>query len=253
MGRGTAPTGHDARAVNSTGLSLSDISGSDGERTKGGSRVDYSPSVPAVDGLPDFTLPATELAPLLLGCLLVRHPQPGESGDRRAGVIVETEAYPGGPDRASHTFGGRRTPRVASMWRMGGHAYVYFTYGMHFCMNVVSGTAESGEAVLVRALEPCEGLDAMWVARGRPMGRHRWRNLCRGPARLCQACGIDRSLDGAWLAPGQGGLSIEPPRRSAARLGPIRTGPRIGVAYAGPWARQSWRFWVATSPFVSDA
>jgi DNA-3-methyladenine glycosylase len=194
-------------------------------------------------GLPDCALSALDLAPRLLGCVIVRR----IGGKRRAGVIVETEAYPGRDDRASHTFGGRRTARNASMWQPGGRAYVYFTYGMHYCLNVVSGEADSGEAVLIRALEPCEGVAAM--AADRP--HLRLRDLCRGPARLCAAMGIDRRLDGADLlasGAGDGELALEPPRRPVRG---IDAGPRVGVAYAGPWAERPWRFWVRNSRFVS--
>ena len=112
--------------------------------------------------LPDLGLPALRLAPALLGVRLVHR---DARGDRRVGLIVETEAYPGGRDRASHTSRGRRTPRTESMYLAGGHAYVYRIYGLHDCLNVVSGPAESGEAVLIRAVRPVEGLEAMRAAR----------------------------------------------------------------------------------------
>src|SRR5690606_2172802 len=113
---------------------------------------------------------------------------------RTAGLIVEVEAYLGVPDKAAHTSGGRRTPRNESMWGVGGRAYVYFTYGMHHCLNVVVGEAGHPVAVLLRALEPTQGLDAM--RRRRPRAR-RDRDLCSGPGKLCQAMAIDRQLDGA--------------------------------------------------------
>lgn len=190
--------------------------------------------------LPDLTLPAVELAPRLLGCVLLRR----EGKGLRAGVIVETEAYPGGDDAASHTYAGRRTARNASMWRAGGCAYVYFTYGMHYCLNVVSGPPDSGEAVLIRALEPFGGL-AEIAARQKHLA---WRDRCRGPARLCVAFAIDRRLDGVDLRLDGGPLTIEPPRLRPPR---IATGPRIGIASAGASARHPWRFWAADSRFVS--
>jgi DNA-3-methyladenine glycosylase len=218
--------------------------------------------------LPDLTLPAVELAQRLIGCVLAS--RVGSLGEVRSGVIVETEAYPGGLDRASHTFGGRRTERVKSMWQQGGCAYVYFTYGMHHCMNVVSGPAGSGEAVLLRALEPCGGLAAMAAARekgasrgrGRgklarqPVGQLSLRDLCRGPARLCEALGITRELDGVSLLDQAGPLWLEPPRllrsgESPPHVHRIASGPRIGVDYAGEWAEKKWRFWLRESPWVS--
>lgn len=163
-------------------------------------------------------------------------------------MITEVEAYPGGADRASHTYGGRRTPRNESMWKEGGHAYVYFVYGMHFCLNVVSGPAGSGEAVLVRAIEPLEGLEALVDEKG--------RDCCRGPAKLTKALDIDRRDDGAWLLgrrPGKVGnvssrlrlLSRDPVTLPTGIDSLVVTTPRIGVAYAGEWARRPWRFVLA--------
>lgn len=151
-------------------------------------------------------------------------------------MIVETEAYPGGDDRASHTYGERRTRRNASMWLDGGHAYVYFVYGMHHCVNVVSGHAGQGEAVLVRALAPLEGLPAMRLARGSGV---RDADLCSGPARLTQALGVDRSFDGVSLVNG-GELQLLPPE--PGWRAPFEVGPRIGVDYAGECALRPWRY-----------
>jgi len=167
-------------------------------------------------------------------------------GERRAGILVEVEAYLGPEDRAAHTYGGRRTPRNASMWRGGGHAYVYFTYGMHHCMNVVCGAPGSGTAVLLRAAEPTEGLEAMRA--DRPAAR-RDIDLCSGPGRLAQAFALDRGHDGLDLRESDT-LWIEATRRRALPATLIRVGPRIGVAYAGPWASRPLRFYLA-SPHVS--
>ncbi len=179
----------------------------------------------------------------LLGQRLVRLVE----GRRLAGVIVEVEAYLGPADRAAHTFGGRRSARNASMWRGGGHAYVYFSYGMHHCMNVVCGPEGSGTAVLLRALEPTEGIDAMFARR--PAARSE-TDLCSGPGRLAQALAIDLRHDGADLRRG-GALWIEQLRSRAPRANQIATTPRIGVGYAESWAAEPLRFFLRDNPHVS--
>ena len=183
------------------------------------------------------------LARDLLGQTLVRV----IDGRRLSGVIVETEAYLGEPDRAAHTFGGRRTQRNASMWLEGGHAYVYFTYGMHHCMNIVAGRAGQPVAVLLRALEPIEGIDAMYARRNKAK---RDTDLCSGPAKLCQALAIDRTLDGRDLRC-DGELFVERARRRAMPDRRIVTTSRIGVHYAGQWAPKPLRFYVRGNPHVS--
>lgn len=179
----------------------------------------------------------------LLGQELVRV----VGGRRLAGRIVEVEAYLGPADRAAHTYGGRRTRRNASMWAGGGHAYVYFTYGMHHCLNVVCGPEGSGTAVLVRALEPSEGIEEMFARRP---GAKRESDLCAGPGRLTQALAIDRAQDGVDLRT-DAGLFVETLRPRALPAARIRAGPRIGVAYAGAWAGRRLRFFVRGSPHVS--
>lgn len=186
--------------------------------------------------------PAIELAPRLIGWRLVRL----EDGDRTTVEIHETEAYPGGADRASHSFDGRRTARNESMWAEGGHLYVFLVYGMHHCLNIVSGRSGEGEAVLLRAGQPLEGLERM--AQRRPAAR-RERELCSGPGRLAQALGIDRSWDGLDLRTGSE-LRLEPPPDSGKN--PIRRGPRVGVEYAGSWARRRLRFGLDRSYWLSQ-
>jgi DNA-3-methyladenine glycosylase len=180
------------------------------------------------------------LAKALLGQILVRRL---EDGRELAGKIVEVEAYLGIEDRAAHSFGGRRTPRNASMWGDAGHAYVYFTYGMHWCLNVVSDREDVPTACLIRALEPLEGIEEMTKRRGR--GRE--KDLCSGPAKLTQALGIDRGLDGADLVE-SGELYIVRGTRSRGGIG---RSPRIGVAYAKEWARKPLRFYLRGNPHVS--
>ncbi len=187
------------------------------------------------------------LAKALLGQVMVR-----TLGDglRLAGRIVEVEAYLGTPDQAAHTYNGRRTARNESMYADGGHAYVYFTYGMHHCVNVVAQTRGVGTAVLVRALEPVEGIDAMRRHRAGKITADRLKetDLCSGPAKLTQALAIDRALDGVDLVTADA-LHIE--RGGRVAPGHIVTAKRIGVAYAGRWADEPLRFYVKGNPHVS--
>lgn len=185
---------------------------------------------------------AVTVARGLLGQRLVRI---DHDGRRVAGIIVETEAYLGSNDRAAHSFNGHRTPRNESMYLTGGHAYVYFIYGMHHCFNVVCGRRDEAAAVLVRALEPAEGVERM---RARRTAARRDRDLCSGPARLTQALAIDRTLDGLDLRR-SGELWIErapPPAKHR-----ILARPRIGVDYAGEWADRPLRFLIDGSEHVS--
>jgi DNA-3-methyladenine glycosylase len=181
-----------------------------------------------------------EVARDLLGKKLV---VPNKNRQRVAGIIVETEAYRGPEDRASHAYGGRRTNRTETMYGIGGTAYVYFVYGMYNQFNVVTSVENTPHAVLVRALEPVEGIDIIKRRRGR-RSEYEWTS---GPGRLCIALGIDRKLDKAdllgdrvWL---EEGISISP--RQIAR------GPRIGIDYAERWVKKPWRFWIKDNPFVS--
>jgi DNA-3-methyladenine glycosylase len=203
--------------------------------------------VPPLRPLPPsfYRRPAEEVARDLLGCWLVREVA-GEPGERLILRLVETEAYLGAPDRASHAWGGRRTPRNESLYLPGGHAYVYFIYGMHFCLNAVTGEADIGSAVLLRAGEPVEGEERMRENRGwtRPP---RPGDLAGGPGKLCQALGIGRELDGVpldrsplWIARGE---PVEP--------GEVVAGPRIGVDYAGEAAGWPLRFLVRGNRHVS--
>ncbi len=177
------------------------------------------------------------LAKALLGQVLVRRL---DDGQELAGKIVETEAYLGIPDLAAHSYGGRRTKRNASMYLDGGHAYVYFVYGMHWCFNVVSERAEIPSAVLIRALDPLVGLEGMRRLRG---GKAE-RALCSGPAKLAQALAIDRDLDGVDLA-SSSSLSIQ--RGRAVPACQVVASPRVGVGYAGDWAEKPLRFTVRGS------
>ena len=180
---------------------------------------------------------AQTLAINLLGTTLVRRLP---SGLILRGRIVETEAYIGVRDRASHACGGRRTPRNEAMYAKPGTAYVYFTYGMHFCFNVVCAAEGDPQAVLIRAVEPLEGIEDMRRRRGLGAAASD-RLIASGPARLCEAFAIDRELNAVDLVASDA-LWLEPAaRRSQPARRPLRT-PRIGVDYAGVWAKRLLRF-----------
>jgi DNA-3-methyladenine glycosylase len=175
-----------------------------------------------------------EVAPQLLNTLLVH-------GDRVA-RIVEVEAYRGIEDPASHAYRGP-TKRNAVMFGPPGRLYVYFTYGMHWCANVVCGPEGVAGAVLLRAAAPVAGLDAMWSAR---RAARTERDLCSGPAKLCQAMGLNRDQDGADLLIADRGVSLVTDGMSP----PVRpgVGVRIGIRQA---AEHPWRWWVPDDPNVS--
>src|SRR2546421_5957787 len=176
----------------------------------------------------------------LLGKLLV---VPAKNGKRVSGIIVEAEAYRGPKDRAAHSYGGRRTKRTETMFGLGGTAYIFFVYGMYYQFNVVTNAEEVPHAVLIRALEPVEGIEIMWKRRhGQPD-----YNLANGPGKLCIALGIDRRFDRAdllgnivWIEEGK---TIPRSR--------IASGPRIGIDYAEEWVKKPWRFWIKNNPHVS--
>jgi DNA-3-methyladenine glycosylase len=191
-----------------------------------------------------YSRPTLDVAPALLGRLLVHESAEG----RTAGRIVEVEAYCGRQDPGSHAYRGS-TPRNEVMFGPPGHLYVYFTYGMHYCSNVVCENEGVAGAVLLRAVEPVEGIDLMAARRGSEDPR----NLARGPARLCQAFGIERALNGADLAGGPVWVEGRPRLRGA-----LRTSTRIGVREGsdvdwrfyeeGPWASRTPRRAATAAP-----
>ena len=186
--------------------------------------------------------PAQEVAPDLLGCVFEH-----ETADGLVAVaLTEVEAYAGEADPASHAYRGR-TGRNAVMYGPAGHAYVYFTYGMHFCVNVVCMPPGTASAVLLRAGQVIAGEE---LARARRGPASTPRDLARGPARLCQALGIDRRLDGADLCDEASPLRL---RKAVATVRSeektaIHTGPRVGVREG---ADVPWRFWLDGAATVS--
>ncbi|MEH0938382.1 DNA-3-methyladenine glycosylase [Micromonospora psammae] len=200
---------------------------------------DGTPFVTGTDPAPLAELLAGDVVPAargLLGCRLTA-----------GGVtvrITEVEAYAGtAGDPASHAHRGR-TPRNAVMFGPAGHAYVYFTYGMHWCMNVVTGPDGEASAVLLRAGEVVDGLD---VARARRPAVRREVDLARGPARLCATLGIDRSVYGQDLL-GDGPVRLRPAEAPVPDAA-VSAGPRVGVTGAHD---VPWRFWITGDPTVSS-
>ena len=168
-------------------------------------------------------------------------------GQRVAGLIVETEAYLGYEDRAAHSFNWRRTERTQTMFADGGTAYVFLNYGIHHLLNIVVGRVDVPQAVLLRAVEPTEGLDLMYSRRPKTK---RDRDLCSGPGKLGAAFGIDRSLDGVDLTTSPS-LFVERLRRNTVTDSKIKTTTRVGVDYAGEWADAPLRYYLRGNPHVS--
>lgn len=185
---------------------------------------------------------ADQVAPDLVGRYIVRR----VSGERLVARIVETEAYLGAPDRASHAWGGRRTPRSEVLYSAPGTAYVYLIYGIYHCLNAVTGDCSNGDAVLIRAAEPLDGFATM--RRNRSLaGEPGPGDLAGGPGKLCQALAIDLQ-DNARMLTRKGlhltvGESVSP--------GEISAGPRIGIDYAGEAKDWPLRFSLTGNPHVS--
>jgi DNA-3-methyladenine glycosylase len=182
-----------------------------------------------------YARPTESVARGLLGQILV-----SDVGGRRqetAGRIVEVEAYVGPHDPACHAYGHRRTARTEPLYGPPGTAYVYFTYGMHWCLNAVTEPQDYPAAVLIRALEPIAGVATMRKRRGK-------EPLCSGPARLCEALGVTGRLNGVSLQ--RGVLRIV--QGTKPKAGDIVTGPRIGITQAADWPL---RFYLKDSPWVS--
>jgi DNA-3-methyladenine glycosylase len=173
-----------------------------------------------------YDRPAEVVAPELLGKLLVRV----KGKKTMIGKIVEVEAYLGPHDKAAHSARGK-TERNAAMFGLPGHAYVYFIYGMHWCVNLVTGPGEHPSAVLIRAIEPISGIE----------------DRTNGPALVCRAMHIDKKLNGADLLADE--LFVTTADDAAAFTTLKR--PRVGVDYAGVWAKRLLRFYIKGNRFVS--
>lgn len=193
----------------------------------------------------DLNLACVELAKNLLGKVICRN----ISGHVVKGMIVETEAYVGPQDRACHTYGGRRTPRNEAMYMKAGTCYVYIIYGIYQCFNISS--AEDGAGVLVRAVEPLEGIEVMVKHRGRPE-KYRGkglRDVANGPSKLCIAMGITKHEINKEDLVTSGKIWLEVGKR--IEEGEIATSRRIGLRNAGVWGEQHLRFYIRKNEFVS--
>jgi DNA-3-methyladenine glycosylase len=190
-----------------------------------------------------------QIARDLLGKLLV---VPTETGETISGMIVETEAYLGEIDKAAHSYGNRRTNRTEIMFGEGGHAYIFFIYGMYFQLNFVVGANDVPHCVLIRAVAPVDGVEIMRARRAIKKGgalnaKMPDKNLTSGPGKLCIAFGIDKTFNGADLLGDK--IWVEDFKTFSTEN--TTTGRRIGIDYAEEFAEKPWRFWVKNNEFVS--
>jgi DNA-3-methyladenine glycosylase len=183
------------------------------------------------------------VAKTLLGKTLIRETPDGLT----SGMIVETEAYLGPEDKASHAYGNKRTKRTETQFGPKGHAYIYLIYGMYYCFNVTAGKVpEKPEAVFFRAIQPIEGIELM--KKRRPTAKGNVTNLANGPSRLCMAMGLTKELNGADLTASpfcikDDGVTV--PDEDIVQA------TRIGVDYAHEWKHKPWRFYIKNNPHVS--
>jgi len=187
-----------------------------------------------------------QIARELIGKLLV---VPTETGERVSGMIVETEAYLGAIDKAAHSYNNRRTARNEITYAIGGHAYVFFIYGMYFQFNVVTSAKDSPHVVLIRAVMPVEGIKIMRERRlqKNPASKMPDKNLTSGPGKLCIALDINRRLNSEDLLGDK--IWLEDYQTFSAEE--IKIGKRIGIDYAEEFADKQWRFWLVNNEFVS--
>ncbi|BCB02049.1 DNA-3-methyladenine glycosylase [Bacillus sp. KH172YL63] len=193
--------------------------------------MEYTPMPPSF-----YEQPTLDLAKALLGCVLVKETEEGVA----SGYIVETEAYLGPEDRAAHSYGNRRTKRTEMMFHEAGRIYTYVMH-THCLVNVVSGEKEKPEAVLIRAVEPLDGLELMALRRP----GHAMKNWTSGPGKLTKALGITMN--------DYGGSFLEPPLMIIEGDQPVEVmeGKRIGIDNSGEARDYPWRFWIKDNPYVS--
>ncbi len=193
----------------------------------------------------DFYLrDARVVAEELLGKCLVHRTGEGVA----AGMIVETEAYVGPEDKGAHSYGGRRTVRTEAMFGEGGHAYIYLIYGMYHCFNVVAGAAGRPEAVLVRALEPVDGIELMFKRQATARKKAGDISaLCRGPGKLCLSMGLTKENYGQDLC----GDTLYIQEYKSVERPLICVSPRINIDYAEEYRDVPWRYYIKGNPSVS--
>jgi DNA-3-methyladenine glycosylase len=183
------------------------------------------------------------VAQALLGKILVHETPEGTVSGR----IVETEAYLGPEDKASHAYGGKRTARTETQFGPKGHAYIYLIYGMYYCFNTTAGqVAGKPEAIFFRAIEPLDGIELM--KKRRPTANGKVAALANGPSRLCMAMGINKTHNGTDLTTKPFYIKDDGTTVPADQ---IASAPRIGVDYADDWKHQPWRFYIKNNHYVS--
>lgn len=197
-----------------------------------------------------YIQPTLKVAKQMLGKYLVR-----KIGNKKLiGKIVETEAYIGPEDKASHAFGGKKTKRNRAEWLIGGHIYIYLVYGMYWQLNISTGKEEKPECILIRALEPISEIfksktqNAKCKITMQNSKFYKLKNLANGPGKLCRWMKLDKSFYGEdltkskriWL---EEGTKIKPNQIIASK--------RIGIDYAKEWAHKPWRFYIKDNPFIS--
>ena len=185
-----------------------------------------------------FIKETTQTAEKLLGCYLIRTIK----GKKLIGRIVETEAYLGLDDPCCHSFKGSYTDRTKTMYLPGGHSYIYFTYGMHYCFNVVTGDINSPEAVLIRAVQPIKGLNEM----KRNRNKDQLTELCSGPGKLCQAFQITKSLNAKKLSQ-EGEIYIS----KGEKVREVELDSRVGLPLHEDSSYWFLRFYIKGNPFIS--
>ena len=189
-----------------------------------------------------YSKDALYVAPRLLGKTLVR--KLGNTYVRCK--IVEVEAYAGPHDKAAHVYKNRRTDRTESMFLPGGHTYVYIIYGMHHCLNVVTGELDKPQGVLIRGVEPLDEVSLEIIKQNRAIRSKKLYDLTNGPGKLCAALDIDKSLNGYDLTKG-GDIFLEDSQSTPV----IVCAPRINIPYAEEYIHKHWRYYIKDNPFVS--